>query len=92
MAACNPRMTLEWELRMCEVDGRPGYFHTWEHYSRPVAASILPGGPPSGIVSWVCGIVEFSDGVEKVPPEKIKFCDEQNSYLCGMEKVWRERK
>ena len=26
--------------RGCTVDGRPGYFHLWEHYSEPIPASL----------------------------------------------------
>lgn len=72
--------------RSCKVDGRPGYFHTWEQYSNPVPASPLIGGAPAGVVSQVFGIVEFSDGVERVQPYKIKFTDEENAGLNALEK------
>lgn len=81
MANRDMTFTIERQLRDCEVDGRPGLFHTWEHYSRPVEASILRGGAPAGFVSGVVGIVEFSDGVKRVQPDHIKFCDEQSAYL-----------
>lgn len=71
MANYNPRLTVEWALRLCDVDGRPGYFHTWEY-------------KPNGVL----GIVEFSDGVERVQPDHIKFCDEQNYEL----RQWEEYK
>lgn len=35
---------IRWENRLCKVDDKLGYFHTWEHYSRPVEASPLVGG------------------------------------------------
>lgn len=79
-------LKLEWELRLCEVEGKLGYFHTWEQYSEPVEASPLMGGAPAGVISRVFGIVEFSDGVKRVPPYKIKFCDEQNAGLNMMQK------
>lgn len=54
-------LEIRWETRLCKVEGKLGYFHTWEHYSRPVEASPLVGGAPAGIVSRVFGIVEFPD-------------------------------
>ena len=63
------------------MNGKVGYFHTWEHYSQPVEASPLVGGSPAGIYSRVFGIVEFTDGVERVDPTEIKFCDEDNAGL-----------
>ena len=80
-----------WETRLCEVDGRPGYFHTWEQFSKPVEASPLIGGPPAGVIAQVFGIVEFSDGVERVKPYKIKFSDEENQSLREYEKWLAER-
>ena len=67
--------------RNCEVDGRPGYFHMWEHFSKPVPGSLIIDGPPAGVIAQVYGIVEFSDGVERVDPCSIKFTDEDNHYL-----------
>lgn len=92
MANYNPKFTIEWQLRDCEVDGRPGLFHTWEHYSRPVEASVLRGGAPAGFVSGVVGIVEFTDGVKRVEPDRIKFCDEQVAYLQQWEQYKKEKK
>lgn len=77
--------------RGCTVEGRPGYFHLWEQYSNPVPASLLQGGAPAGVVSQVFGIVEFSDGVERVQPYKIKFTDEENAALSSLEKYLAER-
>lgn len=69
------------DLRLCEVKGKLGYFHTWEHYSKPVGASPLVGGAPAGVIGLVFGIVEFSDGVKRVYPYEIKFRDEINQKL-----------
>lgn len=74
-------MEKESNLRLCEVNGKLGYFHTWEHYSKPIEASPLVGGAPAGIISLVFGIVEFSDGVKRVYPYEIKFRDEINWKL-----------
>lgn len=77
--------------RDCLVDGRPGYFHCWEQYSQPVAASPLIGGEPAGVIAQVFGIVEFSDGVERVQPYKIKFTDEEHANLVAYEKWLKEK-
>ena len=79
------KMTIEWETRLCEVDGELGYFYTWEQWSNVVDASPLRGGHPGGQVSQVYGIVEFKNGVRRVDPYRIKFCDEQNAMLAEME-------
>lgn len=78
----NPIVNL---TRDCMVDGRPGYFHMWEQFSKPVSASPLMGGPPAGVIAQVFGIVEFSDGIERVDPYKIKFTDEENLDLYAFE-------
>lgn len=81
-------MEIRWETRLCEVNGELGYFHTWEHWSNVVDSSPLRGGHPGGQVGQIYGIVEFKDGVRRVDPSKIKFCDEINANLCEIEKAW----
>ena len=76
--------------RLCEVNGRPGFFHCWEHFSKPVPASLLMGGEPAGVISSVFGIVEFSDGIKRIDPDNIDFCDEQNQVLYALEKEFKE--
>lgn len=80
-----PKIEVEWINRLCEVGDRIGYFHTWEHFSKPIPASPMIGGEPAGVFSKVWGIVEFSDGVERVDPTDICFCDEGNEMLRVME-------
>lgn len=79
-------MQIEWKTRLCTVNDKLGYFHAWEHYSKPLEASPLIGGAPAGVFSKIFGIVEFSDGVRRVDPTDICFCDEENQmlsdYLC----------
>ena len=77
---------IEPELRLCTVKGELGFFHCWEHYSRPVAASPLICGEPAGIHSEVFGIVEFTDGIRRISPPLIMFCDEKNEILNAMNK------
>lgn len=48
--------------------------------------SLLRGGHPAGQIGQVYGIVEFKDGVRRVDPVSIKFCDEENADLCALVK------
>lgn len=66
--------------RKCEVEGKPGYFHTWEHFPDTIEAGPLVGGAPAGQFSRVYGIVEFEDGaVKRVDPAKIIFKDKEST-------------
>lgn len=49
-----------------------------------IDASPLRGGHPGGQIGQIYGIVEFKDGVRRIDPAKIKFCDDENAIL-----VWR---
>lgn len=69
------KMNVEFPTRLCEVNGKLGYFHRWEQWSKVVDASPLRGGHPGGQNGQVFGIVEFEDGVRRVGPSSIKFCD-----------------
>lgn len=75
-------MSVSWETRMCKVGEETGYFHTWEHFSELLEASPFMGGHPAGVVSKVFGIVEFPNGIRRVNPTDIHFCDEENAALC----------
>lgn len=81
-------MQIEWKTRLCQVGKKLGYFHAWEHYSKPLEAGLLIGGAPAGIFSKMFGIVEFSDGVERVDPTDIIFCDEENQMLSEIDKAY----
>lgn len=66
------------ERRLCTVETESGeveygYFHFWEAYSEPVAASPLVGGAPAGVFSRVYGIVEFPNEVRRIDPTRIHF-------------------
>lgn len=82
----NLNIPIEWKTRECTVNGEPGYFHLWEQYSQPIPASPMIGGAPAGVFSEVYGIVEFSDGVRRVDPTNICFCDEENACLQALKK------
>lgn len=85
MAGIN--MNVEFTTRFCEVKSELGYFHLWEQWSNVVDASPLRGGHPGGQIGQVYGIVGFRDGVRRVDPSSIKFCDEKNAVLCEMSKT-----
>lgn len=70
---CEPH----YNLRLCMVDGKLGYFHTWEQYSEVIDPSPLKGGHPGGTIAQVFGIVEFSNGIRRVNPCDIKFITEK---------------
>lgn len=64
------------ELRDCIVDGKPGYFHCWAPY----------------LDQRIYALVEFANGIEYIPPFKVKFNDEQHEYLSIIEEKLKERK
>lgn len=82
--------TLKYERRLCKVKSELGYFHCWEHFSEPVPAGLAIGSPPAGVISYVVGIVEFDDGIRRVDPTEIKFCDEEHANLCALNKYEKE--
>lgn len=84
-------MEIKQERRLCTVNGETGYFHTWEHYSKPLEASPLVAGAPAGVFSKIFGIVEFEDGVRRVDPTDIKFCDEENEMLSVLKDPLKRR-
>lgn len=80
-------MIVKQERRLCKVKEETGYFHAWENYSKPlVAASPMIGGEPAGVFSKIFGIVEFEDGVRRIDPTEIKFCDEEHDMLSVFNK------
>lgn len=85
-------ITVKQERRLCVVNGKMGYFHCWEHYSRPVEPSPMIGGTPGGVISFVRAIVEFPEGIGYVDPKDLKFCDEENVYLHRLLKIEDMRK
>lgn len=78
--------------RLCRVDGKYGFFHTWELYSQPVEASPFVGGAPAGVFNRVYGIVEFEDDVRRVDPTHIEFCDKCNAILYNYNEHDKENK
>lgn len=78
--------TIELRTRLCKVGDEIGHFHVWEFFSKPLEASPMIGGAPAGVFSKVFGIVEFADGVRRVDPTDICFCDEDNRMLEEMAK------
>lgn len=60
-------------MRVCNVDGRTGYFHCWEQYSDVISPGLTVGSHPGGQFSRVFGLVEFDGKIERVEPTKIIF-------------------
>lgn len=76
---------IRYKTRLCKVKGELGLFHCWEHWTNVIGASALRGGHTGGQVGQVYGIVEFKDGVRRVEPTSVHFCDETNAILTKME-------
>ena len=85
-------LTVEHPTRLCVVRDEVGYFHMWEHYSKPIPASPIMGGEPAGTFSKVFGIVEFKDGVKRIDPTEIIFRDETTDILYQIDKDEEIRK
>lgn len=78
------------ERRLCKVGDELGYFHCWGQYASVVGpGSAIPH--PGGQHSRIFGIVEFTDRVERVNPEKIKFVDEENAFLTKLNEPNKEK-
>ncbi len=84
--------TIRQETRLCKVDGKFGWFHAWEYFSKPIEASPMIGGAPAGIFSKIFGIVELADGVRRVDPTDICFCDNDNEVLKDLNENEERRK
>lgn len=82
-------MQMEWKTRLCKVKNEFGYFHLWECYSTPLEASPLMGGAPAGVFSKIFGIVEFEDGIRRIDPTDIHFCDNDNDALKDLNRIQR---
>ena len=76
-------------LRLCVVDDEYGWFHCWENYAEVIEPGIMIGSSPGGQFSRVYGIVEFNNGTERILPGKIKFVDDINSVLVGIQNETR---
>ena len=70
---------MENNKRQCEVNGVIGYFHCWEKFSE------LQMDETVGyyLCSGVRAIVEFHDGVKQVPPQEVRFMDEDSLSLLN---------
>lgn len=76
-------------LRLCVVDDEYGWFHCWENYAEVIEPGIMIGSSPGGQLSRIYGIVEFNHGTERILPGKIKFVDDINSVLVGIQNETR---
>lgn len=71
------------ERRLVELsDGSLGYFHCWEHYSRPIEPSPFVGGHPGGTFCECYALIEKADGVVyRFGTGKFRFVDEEHEML-----------
>lgn len=81
---------IRYETRLCKVKGELGLFHCWEHWTNVIGASALRGGHTGGQVGQVYGIVEFKDGVRRVEPTSVHFCDETNMHKIAAKEFSQE--
>lgn len=69
-------------LRICEVNGRLGYFHMWGYTAYNRLGSL---------VSQIVGLVEFPEGIEQVKPEDIHFRDETHCCIVLENENYQKR-
>ena len=81
------------ERRLVELpDGSLGYFHCWEHYSRPMDPSPLIGGGPGGTFCNCFALIEKEDGVvSRCDLCDFRFVDEEHGMLGELSKNNKER-
>lgn len=89
MAQTFANIEIMWTTRECIVDEDLGYFHCWEHYADVIAPGLTIGSQQGGQFSRVYGIVEFTDGVRRVDPWKIKFTDEEHKVLSLKNEIFK---
>lgn len=89
MATPQTTFTLRYELRLCKVKDELGYFHCWEHFSKPVPADLAIGSPPAGVIDYVSGIVEFEDDIRirRIDPGVISYVSGIVEFEDGVRRV-----
>lgn len=84
MASNNTRFVIEAERRLCFINNEIGYFHCWEQFSQLRTSSF-----GNGEFKRIYGIVEFKNRVERVEIDDIKFVDEENAFLIGLQNKYK---
>lgn len=77
------------ERRLVELsDGSLGYFHCWEHCSRPMDPSPFIGGR-SGVTIRECfALIEKANGVvDRFAVGGFRFVDEEHEILKKMDRI-----
>lgn len=73
--------TIEQKVRPCFAYGDKALFHCWFNVSQIIPPSALKGGHGGGVVSDVCGLVEYPSGrMERVDPRHIQFLNSENIF------------
>ena len=77
----------ESKMRLCEVDGKIGWFHGFTQLSHIVPPSNLRGGHGGGVVAGAYAIIERQDGtVSLIEAQKIKFLRTPAEFIDKTEK------
>ena len=89
MASIPTGFVIRHELRLCKVNNELGYFHCWEHFSKPVPADLAIGSPPAGVIDYVSGIVEFEDDIRirRMDPGVISYVSGIVEFEDGVRRV-----
>lgn len=82
------------ERRLVELsDGSLGYFHCWEHYSRPIDPSPFVGGHPGGMFCKCYALIEKADGVvDRFEHGAFRFVDAEHEMLKEMDRGRAKRR
>ena len=62
-------------MRICEVDGRYGYFYRWEPHAKFIRGNPTKGTRSGRKITGVFAVIEFAEGIERVKATKVKFLD-----------------
>ena len=89
MASLPTGFVIRHERRLCKVNNELGYFHCWEHFSKPVPADLAIGSPPAGVINYVSGIVEFEDDIRirRIDPGIISYVSGIVEFEDGIRRV-----
>ena len=82
------------ERRLVELpDGSLGYFHCWEHYSRPIDPSPFIGGSPGGTIRECFALIEKANGfVDRFAAGGFRFVDGEHEILKEMDSIKAKRR
>lgn len=83
-------ITIRPELRECTVNGKPGYFHCWEHYSNPIEPEVV--GRPRTVILSTFDPIDFKKEIVTTTGDTIVSCSNRDrcaaiyEYMEGLGK------